>query len=123
MSCSCKDKKDVHKDCCFSCCSTSEFFQDQSCCNFVLGSEDNQIVYTTNVLVTATGTISISAQEDVEFTVNFRRGTTNVSMVTVLADSCLAFTVTDFDNIQVIAPVLETPASGEICITPRYKLR
>ncbi|MFS1516696.1 S-Ena type endospore appendage [Bacillus sp. SM2101] len=123
MSCSCKDKKGVHKDCCFSCCSTSEFFQDQSCCNFTLTANAVQEVYVTNVLVTATGTISITAGQVATFIVMFRRGATVVDSVNVFADSCVAFTVTDFDNIQVTAPALDNPASGEICITPRYKLR
>ncbi|GGD62946.1 DUF3992 domain-containing protein [Paenibacillus nasutitermitis] len=125
--CSCnKGSKD---DCCFTCCKEEHMVQDKICSSFVIATGTAARTIFTSVGVDArnffaSGTITYGDGTGT-ISVQFLLGTT-LSGPAILVDpgSTLSFTKTNFNSIQITAAsaTAETPAQGELCLTPRYRV-
>ncbi|NLP50786.1 S-Ena type endospore appendage [Bacillus sp. RO1] len=127
-SCSCKSG---HKDsCCFSCCHEKCLVQDKLCCEFTVAGSP-AVVYSTNAnnceFLLASGTIRNCGNSPL--TIEFVRGADTqgaggvlVRQLIIPAGGCITFTLGRFDTIRATGGTTTLPISGEICITPRYKV-
>lgn len=141
-SCSCKGKKHGG-DCCFSCCFEKESVQDKLCCDFTVtaaavtsGTQPFNTLFATDVTVScenlvASGTIKNCGPGTL--TVQFVRGAsietglggTIVRTLVIPPGGCALFTVARFDTIRAFGAAgtsSSNPTSGELCLTPRYRI-
>ncbi|WP_240421684.1 DUF3992 domain-containing protein [Paenibacillus periandrae] len=124
----CNCNKGSKDECCFTCCEDKQLVQDKVCSNFLIAVATPRTIYTSVGVDArnffASGTITYADGAD-PISVQFFLGTT-ASGPAILVDpgSSLSFTKTNFNSIQITAAgaTADTPATGEICVTPRYRV-
>lgn len=106
----CKIRRDLVQDCVES--------------KWLVFDQTPKIIYQSNEVVSASGTIAESSSTDgmTQVTLKFLIGGTTITSYTLTNKQYLAFTVVGFDTITLTGnaeSALES-ATGSFCITPRY---
>ncbi|OIJ09407.1 hypothetical protein BKP35_16250 [Anaerobacillus arseniciselenatis] len=117
-----------------TCCNEKELVQDKLCCDFRLTDDTATTIFTADPFAMCAGFFAsgmIKNCGSVDFVATFVRGVTaagtggvTVRTLTIPAGGCATFTVSNFDaiNITAVTATVDTPAVGEFCITPRYRV-
>ncbi|WP_209124826.1 S-Ena type endospore appendage [Alkalihalobacillus sp. BA299] len=100
--------------------------QDCVECRWLIIDQTPTIIFQSNQVVSASGTIELSSSTSglTQVDVIFSRGTKIIETFTLEDQQCLSFTVVGFDTITLQGNATDPSesATGSFCLTPRYQI-